>query len=71
MKRTVAAIALLLGTFTMLGSATAQAVTSPVVIHEIYYNSLGKDTGSNTSLKPSGSSCTTVPGIRSHWRIGP
>jgi hypothetical protein len=39
----------------MLGFATvlapaAQAATSPVVIHEIYYNSPGKDTGSNASL---------------------
>jgi Lamin Tail Domain len=50
MKRTIAAIVLLLGTITMLGSTAAQAATSPVVIHEIYYNSPGKDTGSNASL---------------------
>ena len=29
---------------------TAQAATSPVVINEIYYNSPGRDTGTNTSL---------------------
>ena len=33
------------------GLATAaQATTSPVVIHEIFYNSPGSDRGSNTSL---------------------
>ena len=50
MKRTIAAIVLLLGTITMLGSTAAQAATSPIVIHEIYYNSPGKDTGANASL---------------------
>ncbi len=30
--------------------AAAQAATSPIVIHEIYYNSPGPDRGSNTSL---------------------
>jgi Lamin Tail Domain len=44
-----------LGISTMLGVATmlapaAQASTSPVVIREIFYNSPGKDTGSNASL---------------------
>jgi Lamin Tail Domain len=50
MKKLVAAIALLLGTITMLGSTAAEAATSPVVIHEIYYNSPGPDRGSNASL---------------------
>jgi hypothetical protein len=34
----------------VLGAAPAQAATSPVVIHEIYYNSPGPDHGSNSSL---------------------
>jgi len=50
MKRAIAAAVLLLGAITMLGSTAAQAVTSPVVIHEIYYNSPGSDRGSNASL---------------------
>ncbi len=50
MKRTIAAIVLLLGPIAMLGSTAAQAATSPVVIHEIYYNSPGPDRGSNASL---------------------
>ena len=50
MKRTIAAAVLLLGTFTMLGSTAAQAATSPVAIHEIFYNSPGPDRGSNASL---------------------
>lgn len=39
----------ILGAVMMLAPA-AQAAASPVVIHEIYYNSPGKDTGSNWSL---------------------
>lgn len=39
----------MLGVATMLAPA-AQAATSPVVIREIFYNSPGKDTGSNASL---------------------
>jgi hypothetical protein len=50
MKRTIAAAVLLLGTITMLGSTAAQAATSPVAIHEIFYNSPGPDRGSNASL---------------------
>ena len=50
MKRAIAAIVLMLGTITMLGSTAAQAATSPVVIHEIFYNSPGPDRGSNASL---------------------
>jgi Lamin Tail Domain len=50
MKRTIAAAVLLLGTITMLGSTAAQAATSPVAIHEIFYNSPGSDRGSNASL---------------------
>jgi len=56
MRQAAAVLAtMVLGVTTMLGVATllaptAQAATSPVVIHEIYYNSPGKDTGSKTSL---------------------
>ncbi len=35
---------------TVILTPTAQAASSPVVINEIYYNSPGKDTGTNTSL---------------------
>lgn len=46
---------IVLGIATMLGAATmlapaAQATTSSVVIREIFYNSPGKDKGSNASL---------------------
>jgi hypothetical protein len=56
MRKTAAVFgSMVLGISTMLGVATmlapaAQAATSPVVIHEIFYNSPGPDTGSNTSL---------------------
>jgi hypothetical protein len=38
------------GSVTMLGLSPAQAASSPVVIHEIFYNSPGSDHGSNPSL---------------------
>jgi Lamin Tail Domain len=56
MRKAAAALGtIVLGTSTMLGVATvwapaAQARTSPVVIHEIFYNSPGSDNGSNRSL---------------------
>ena len=56
MRKVTAALGtIVLGISTMLGVATiltptAQAATSPVVINEIYYNSPGRDTGTNTSL---------------------
>jgi hypothetical protein len=45
----VLGIATMLGVVTILGPA-AQASSSPVVIREIFYNSPGKDTGTNNSL---------------------
>src|SRR6266699_4088141 len=56
MRRAAALLgSMVLGVSTMLGAATmlapaAQASTSPVVIREIFYNSPGRDTGSNSSL---------------------
>jgi Lamin Tail Domain len=50
MQKAVAVVVMVLGTIMMFGPAAAQAATSPIVIHEIYYNSPGKDTGSNASL---------------------
>jgi hypothetical protein len=48
MRRVIALVTLALGIVATFG-APAQA-TSRIVIHEIYYNSPGSDTGSNSSL---------------------
>jgi hypothetical protein len=49
-RRFIAVAAMAGGSAAMLGITPAQAASSPVVIHEIYYNSPGSDHGSNTSL---------------------
>jgi Lamin Tail Domain len=53
MRRLVIFAATALGIVTALSpvaATAAQAATSPVVIHEIFYNSPGADRGSNASL---------------------
>ncbi len=69
--------AMVLGISTMLGVATmlapaAQASTSPVVIREIFYNSPGKDTGSNASLNAEWVQLHNRTGrtiILTHWTL--
>jgi len=72
MNRTVAVAAAALGMITMLGPAAAQAATPPVVIHEIYYNSPGRDTGSNPSLNAEWVQLHNSTGHRitlTHWSL--
>jgi hypothetical protein len=76
-KATMQFVIMFLGMMSMLGFATvlapaAQAATSPVVIHEIYYNSPGKDTGSNTSLNAEWVQLhnrTSRPITLTHWTL--
>ncbi len=49
MRKVVLSLIAVLGIVTMLAPA-AQASVRPIGIHEIYYNSPGRDTGSNASL---------------------
>jgi hypothetical protein len=49
-RRFIAVAAMAAGSLAMLGFSPAQAASSPVVIHEIFYNSPGSDHGSNSSL---------------------
>ncbi len=77
MRKLAALVATALGFVLMLPSAalaapTPQAARSPVVIHEIFYNSPGPDNGSNASLNAEWVQLHNRSGHRvtlTHWTV--
>jgi hypothetical protein len=77
MRKLAVSVATVLGFVLMLPSAalaasSPQAGRSPVVIHEIFYNSPGSDTGSNASLNAEWVQLHNRSGHRvtlTHWTV--